>query len=269
MSKESFKKVKQPLGRRLLHWSIRVAAVLAVLFAVHVGLLAFPQILLKNTAEAGSVVIHYPGSPDPAIQALAETTDHRLRAGGFGDPDSPEHIFFFPDQGLYSLFTRLARQPTEAQGFGISALGTTYVSGTRVEALGRRTGGAPQYSVWEGSLPRTMAHEIAHLIMVDSIGRSTWVGLPQWKREGYPEYIANIGLIREDSTASLPSRIEILLDDDSWLGPRSWDRIHYEAGLMVEFLLEVQGMALEDLLADSVTREGTRSAMLEWGRSTV
>jgi len=161
---------------------------------------------------------------------------------------------------------RLARLPTEPQGFGISFLGTTYVSGSRVEALGERTNRSPKYSVWEGSIPHTMAHEIAHLFMVDSIGRSAWTALPQWKQEGFPEYVANIGLIRTDSTASLPRRIEVLLDDGQWLGPRSWDRIHFEAGLLVEFLLDIQGHDLRAITADSVTRDHTHAAMLEWYR---
>ncbi len=266
MAQEEPASARTPLSKRLLRWSLRVAAVLISVFALQVGLLAFPQAILRNQAEAGSVVVYYPGDPDSAIQELAQATDHRLRAGGFGNPDSPERIFFFPDQGLYSFFARLARVQPEAQGFGVSYLGTNYVSGTRVTALGERTGRSPRYSVWEGSIAHTMAHEVAHQYMIDSIGRSAWIALPHWKQEGFPEYISNIGLIREDTASSLPSRIEILLDDDLWLGPRSWDRIHYEAGLMMEFQLEVQGMDLRSVLADSVTREDTHTAMLEWFR---
>lgn len=246
---------------RLFLW---LGVVLILLLVLDVGLLAFPQPLLRNRVEVGTVVIHYPGDPAPEIQELARQSAHRLQVGGFGDPASPRRIFFFPGQGLYSLFARLARVPPEAQGFGISLLGNTYVSGVRVEALGQRTGHAPRYSVWEGDLSHTMAHEVAHLFMIDSIGRSSWTALPQWKQEGYPEYIANIGLIRQDPTAGLSHRIEILLDDARWPGPRSWDRIHYEAGLMVEFLLDVQGADLRSLISDQVTRDDTYSAMMEW-----
>jgi hypothetical protein len=111
-----------------------------------------------------------------------------------------------------------------------------------------------------------MAHEVAHLYLVDSIGRRAWSKLPHWKQEGVPEYIANIGLIRGDSTTSLPHRIGILLEDGYWSGPRSWDRIHYEAGLLVEFLLDVRGVEFRDVIADSVTREITYEAMADWYR---
>jgi len=257
---------KKPLRKRLIRYSVWLIGVVIAVFGVQVGLLAFPQVLLTDKAEAGSVVVYYRGGPDPAVRRLTEETDGRLRAGGFGDPESPERLFFFRDPGLYSLFTGLARLPPTPQGFGISFLGTTYVSGPQVEALGERTGHVPKYSVWEGSIPHTMAHEIAHLYMVDSIGRTTWVNLPKWKQEGFPEYVANIGLIRGDTTASLPHRIEILTDDEQWLGPRSWDRIHYEAGLLMEFLLDVRGYTLGAIIADSITRDDTYSAMMDWYR---
>jgi hypothetical protein len=255
---------KKSLRRRLVKTVIWLAAIVVAVFALQIGLLAFPKILLRNKAEAGSVIVRYAGDPDPAVQGLAEATDHRLRASGFGDPSSPKRIFFFPEPGLYSLFARLARVHPEAQGFGISFLGNSFVSRARVEALGDRTGRAPRYSIWEGDASHTMAHEAAHLILIDSIGRSAWLSLPQWKQEGLPEYMTNIGLVRSDSTASLENRIGILLDDDSWLGPRSWDRIHYEAGLMVEFLLDVRGLELRGILGDSVGRDSTYAAMLEW-----
>jgi len=260
---------KKTLRGRLVSYSAWLIAVVIAVFGVQVGLLAFPQVLLSKTAEAGSVVVYYRGDPDPAVQQLVDATDHRLQIGGFGNPESPERLFFFRDPGLYSLFTRLARLPSTPQGFGISFLGTTYVSGPQVEALrteamGERTGHIPKYSVWEGSIPHTMAHEIAHLYMVDSIGRSTWVSLPRWKQEGFPEYVANIGLIRGDSGASLLRRVETFLDEGQWSSPRSWDRIHYEAGLLMEFLLDVRGLTLGTIVADSITRENTYTAMMEW-----
>ena len=257
---------KKSLRKRLVSSFAWLITVVAAVFGIQVGLLAFPQLLLSTKAEAGSVVVYYRGDPDPAVQQLVEATDHRLGSSGFGNPESPERLFFFRDPGLYSLFTRLARLPPTPQGFGISFLGTTYVSGPQVEALGESTGHVPKYSVWEGSIPHTMAHEIAHLYMVDSIGRTNWVKLPKWKQEGFPEYVANIGLIRGDSAASFPRRVEVLLDDGQWSSPRSWDRIHYEAGLMMEFLLDVRGYTLEAILADSITREDAYAAMMEWSR---
>jgi hypothetical protein len=264
MSKENAGPGKKTPSRRLLRWGFRVGALVVALVAVQIGLLAFPQILLSKEVRAGSVALHYRGATNPSMAAIAQEADHRLQSGGFGDPERPKDVFFFPQQDLYAFFARLARVPPQAQGFGISFLGNSFVSGPRVEALGEENGHSPSYSVWEGSTSHTVAHEIAHIILIDSIGRKEWLGLPHWKQEGLPEYIANIGLIRADTAASLQRRIEILLDDAEWSGPRSWDRIHYEAGLMVEFLLDVKEVGFRAILDEAVTREETYSEMVDW-----
>jgi hypothetical protein len=100
------------------------------------------------------------------------------------------------------------------------------------------------------------------------IGRSRFTELPHWKQEGFPEYVANIGEIREDSLATLPSRIEKLNDDRLWDGYHRWNRIHYEASLLVEFLLDVEGYTAEEIVADSVTREETLAALKAWYDTT-
>jgi len=58
---------KKPLRRRLIRLSLWLAAAVTSAFGLQVGLLAFPQILLKDKAEAGSVVGNLtPGAPTPA-----------------------------------------------------------------------------------------------------------------------------------------------------------------------------------------------------------
>ncbi len=252
---------------RLLKALVWIGGTGVVLLALYVGLLFFPELLLANQARSGPVVIHYDGEPDPQVEAWATEVRRRLESGGFGDLTRPRKVALFRDPALYGLFARLARVQPRAQGFGLSLVGTSFVSETRVEELGERTGRNPPFSIWEGSVPHTMAHEMAHALLIDSIGRSGWLALPHWKQEGIPEYLANIGPIRADSTASLGSRIGTLMNDTVWEAPRSWDRIHYEAGLMTEFLLEVQGATLGDLITDSRTGDQVLSEMLRWAEA--
>jgi hypothetical protein len=138
-----------------------------------------------------------------------------------------------------------------------------------VKALGEGSGGLPRFSIWEGNLAHTIAHEVAHQYVAERIGRGLWRRLPHWKREGIPEYLANIATIRQYSMASLRSRLDLLNSDRAWSATqgwsnRAWERIHYEAGLLVEFLVENQGYTLEDIVADSVTDGNTSAAMLAW-----
>ncbi|MDF1545933.1 MAG: hypothetical protein P1R58_12635 [bacterium] len=46
-----------------------------------------------------------------------------------------------------------------------------------------------------------------------------------------------------------------------------WGRIHYEAGLLVEYLSDVKGYPLETIMADSVRHDAVLNEMLKWGKT--
>lgn len=263
---------RRTLSRRIGGWGLRLVIVLLVLFALHVTVLALPQMLFSNHLQSGTVVVYFDGQPRDEIARMAENVEMRLRSSGYYDSSRTCRVFFFDSQSKYALFARLSLVTTKAQGFALSVFDNTYISGPNITALAQMTGGRPRYGIWEGDPAHTIAHEIGHNYMIGRIGRDTWIELPQWKQEGFPEYVANIALIRSDTTATLPHRIDILADGRYWNWQQRWDRTHYESALMVEFLLDVQGYTLDDIVVDSVTRDGTYAAMVDWReaqRSTV
>lgn len=248
--------------------SAALAALAAVALSAWLGLLAFPRVLCGNRVRAGSITLHYDAMPAAEADALVGGVERRLAGSGLWDPAGALRACVFRSPARYRLLARLAAVPAEAQGFNLSVLGQTFVSAPRVEALGERSGGGPRYSVWEGDLAHTVAHELAHQILADRLGRRD---LPPWKREGLAEYIANIALIREDPEASFGDRLAILDDLRFWNATRDrerhgWDRTHYEAGLLVEYLVEVEGFGPEEIAAESVTLETTRAALRRWSK---
>ncbi len=248
---------------RILLWIGMVAVLVLIAW---IGLLAFPQVLCTQHVQARSLTLYYDDMLRPEAEELARAVAHRLERSGYYDSNWTARAFVFHNPSTYALITRLAAVPGEAQGFNLSAVGNSFISAPRVAALGERSGGGPRYSIWEGDLSHTIAHEIAHQYLGNRLGRRE---LPQWKREGFAEYVANIGLIRADGTANLRSRLDVLRDDRAWsatLGRerRGWARIHYEAGLLVEFLFDVKGYSLEDIVSGSVMLEETRSALRAW-----
>jgi hypothetical protein len=244
-------------------------AVLLVLFAIQITLLAFPQVLVSNSVRAGAVVIHYDGPREPEIDPLAAEVKWRLQGSGLYDSTRADRVFYFRSQGLYTFFARLSGVQPEAQGFALSLFCNAFLSETNVTALGVRTGKQPRHSVWEGSSAHTIAHELAHLQVTERLGRGGWQALPHWKQEGLPEYMANIAAIREGPDSSLSERLRIHQDDRAWAATggwsqHGWDRLHYEAGLLVEFLIEVRGYSVDEICADSVTKVETLVELATW-----
>jgi hypothetical protein len=245
-------------------WALRITAILLALVTLHAALLAFPQLLMSHSVRAGSVTIYHDGVETAAIEDLAADVNERLSGAGLFGPSAGGRVIFFRNQTLYGIIARLARVTPEAQGFALSTVGNAFVSEARVNDLGLRTAGMPKYSIWEGSSAHTIAHELAHLGLTDLIGRGQWRELPQWKQEGIPEYVANIVPVRGDSGADLTDRVGILLDDTNWSSLRGRDRTHYRAGLLVEFLIEIRGRSLSDILVDDVTERETLADLLSW-----
>lgn len=243
--------------------------VLGILIGSYISLLAFPQIILSKSVRSGTVVINYDGGNQAEMAKLADEVENRLRASRFYDPTRTDRVYYFNDYDLYCFYTRLVGVSPMAQGFNLSLFDNSYVSQTRIAALGKRTGHSPQYSIWEGDPAHTIAHEIGHDYVITLIGSGLWKHLPHWKQEGLPEYIANNGLARVDTFLTLPRRIELLDDDYTWRATQNWhrhgwDKKHYEAWLLVEFLFEVKKLSLEEIIDDTVTKEKVSDEMHRW-----
>lgn len=241
-----------------------------MLVAMQVTILACPQILMSGSQRSGSVIIYHdnPGDSED-MSVLARRVAYRLQAGGFLDSTQTVRAYVFYNSKMFALVARLALLGRVPQGFNLSVFGNSFVNVRRSRELSNLSSGYPRYSIYDGDLSHLIAHEIAHQLLIDRIGRTRWRKLPFWKQEGIPEYIANIALLRADSSAHLAQRLEILRDDSAWRlshpgGTMSWDRIHYEAGLMVEFLLEECDYTLEDVLADSTDGDSVRQRLLGW-----
>jgi hypothetical protein len=251
---------------RLLQWLVLTVL---VLFGIQVTLLAFPQILFSDSTRIGTVELFHDGLAEEQALRLATEIDRRLQGSRFHDSTRSDPVFVFRNRNTYELYLKLIFSQVAPSGFNLPIFGNSYVCEAVVTELGDATGGQPRFSIWDGNLAHIASHEIGHQYVADRIGSGRWRGLPHWKQEGLPEYIANIGDIRADQSLSLVSRIGILEDDTLWTATPAgrrpgWDRVHYEAGLLVEFLLDVQGLSLEQLISDRVTKSDTYSAMMSW-----
>lgn len=245
-------------------WSLRLLVVVVLAIGLQMTVLAFPQILMTKNVSAGAVTIYFDEGSPSDILTIAKEVDFRVRGSDFFDSAGTSRVFLMSDQQLFALFARLSLVQPQVQGFGLSIFGNSFVNVHRVELLGQHSGGQPNYSIFEGSVAHIIAHEIAHHYIVDRIGRKAWLDLPHWKQEGLPEYIANIAAIRTGQQADLVDRYRILTTDSVWHYQRGWDRIHYEAEILVEFLLDRRGYTLDDLTADSVTAQQTMRDLLVW-----
>ena len=246
---------------RITLWCVAAAA---VVFALQLTVLAYPQPFFSEKAQVGTVTLYSDTKSPWPLDSLAWEADQRLRASCLYDSDRNVRVFLFYNEGTFRFFARLSFLRPDLQGFNLSLFGNSYINLSRIQRMAARRADAPEFSIAEGSPVHIIVHEAAHGYLADHIGRSGWKRLPLWKQEGYPEYVANISEMRKEDGATLLKRIEILNDDEIWGGRQNRARVHYEAELLWEFLLDVKGYSIEAIIADTVTREDVYNDLMAW-----
>lgn len=106
-------------------------------------------------------------------------------------------------------------------------------------------------------LSATIAHEAIHCLQYHKYG---FRAIPEWKKEGYPEYIARQG---EDDFKSSVLRLVSLHDEWMELKPGHFDRLIYFKGrLMIEYLIRFKHMTYDQILQDDVQEEDVYNNMI-------
>jgi hypothetical protein len=243
-------------------WGLRSLTLLLAIATVYVVTLIFPYPLFAHQGDFGEFKV-YSSQPLPIdLDQTIEDVRSRVKAMEYARPGARCNVFICGDQRLYSFFAFLTRMSPNSLAIGLSAVGNVYMNAERVRRFAAQNSWGIRHSRSEGNTAEVIAHEIAHFNVVKAKGYRASRSLPVWKSEGYAEYQANLAVTRADTLYVFSDRIELLLN-------APWDegsvaRWHFEWQLLVEFLGEVKGYGLEDLMDTGLTEEAARREMLEW-----
>jgi len=252
--------------RRIAKWAIRLLLVLFAVGLVYVGILVFPSPLFAHSESYGTYRV-YSTEPIPAdFDRVIEDLDRRLQAMEHAPPEASQRIYLCGPR-KFAFFAFLLRKNPITLAIGLTVANESFVSLDRVRLFATRNRGVLRHTRFEGNLAEVVAHEIAHFNSVHAIGFRRHLGQPLWKSEGWAEYQANLAAIHADPDYDLGHRVEQLLNDSHW-GGRHYGlaRRLWEYQLLVEFLGEVKGYRLTDIVSDEVTEAATREQMMAWYR---
>jgi hypothetical protein len=243
-------------------WGLAVLVVLSVLY---LSVFFFPYPLFPHHLEHAGFSVYSDGEIPDDFELELEDARRRVEAMELYRGQAPPRIFDCQSQRLFVFFIKLAGKRHAGQGLLISVAGNAFFSDAMIKTIGRRNGGRPVHSRLEGSWAAAIAHEAAHDLVFAEVGFRRARRIPVWKSEGYADYQANLASAQADPDYDLRSRIEHLLDDDSWRSPTGFvDRRHVRWHLLVEYLCGVQGLSFRELMDGSITEERTRVDMMAW-----
>jgi hypothetical protein len=249
-----FKKVIKWLG-------IAVAIAILVVFLC-LGVLTTPGMFMPEDKQYRAITVYAETPIGSEIDSIVAEIFTRLDAVPVYDPDRKMNLILCSTQDKFSFFSRFTLRDKRVMGYCL--LGNAYVNLDFIRELAGRTRGRPKYHAREGSVVHVATHELMHQYLGDAYGEFASRSLPTWKIEGYIEYGVNQFVAPLDSGYTIPERIDIYLDDTQWNATAATHRSYYIWDLMMEYLINVKGMSLDQVMADSVTKESVYQDMMNW-----
>ena len=244
-------------------WVLRLALIPVAVGTLWVAVLFFPAPLFAHVKDYDGYRVYSDEPIAGDVDALIVDLDRRLHAMEHAPPEANQRIYLCSPK-KYAFFTFLLRMSPESLATGLSAANESFVSVERVRLFAELNRGLLRHTRFEGNFAEVVAHEIAHFNSVHALGFRPHLRQPMWKSEGWAEYQANLASIRADPDYDLRRRIAVLLDGSYWGGRHGPARYQWESQLLVEFLGEVKGYGLADIVREDVTEAGTRDEMMAW-----
>lgn len=251
---------KRTLGK----WTLRGLALLFIMGAVYVAVLAFPRPLFAHKHSLDEFTIYSNKTEQHEYEQVVNEVRARIASMEHPRPGVGCRIFVCDDQRLYSFFAKLTRRAPNSFAFCLSVFGNIYINEPKVRRMAAQNYGKIRHSRFEGNFAEVIAHEIAHFNVVKELGYRAAIATPFWKSEGYAEYQANVATTQADSAYVFTNRIDLLMNDAFWGRGDSVARRLFEWHVLVEYLADVKGYGLNQLIDESVTEASARKEMLAW-----
>ena len=122
-------------------------------------------------------------------------------------------------------------------------------------------------------MTQLIAHEITHCLQFDKLGlikSNPIANIPNWKWEGYAEYVSRRNADQKDLSINIDRFIETNQKNweikfvDSTITPREY----YGYWMLVQYCLDIKKMSYQLLLTDTTSEQSTKQEMRRWYEKT-
>ena len=122
---------------------------------------------------------------------------------------------------------------------------------------------------YKWNLTQLLAHEMAHCLQFDKLGlwkSKPFADIPNWKWEGYAEYVSRQNIHQKDLAKNIPRLIatdknnwEVTFSDNT-IAPREY----YESWTLVQYCMDIKKMTYKQILADTTNEQTIKQEMMSW-----
>ncbi len=204
---------------------------LAAIFAAYFFTICYPQYLFAHHLEYKNFSIYSREPLDESIYAVLDATEAKLSTSAIYDPEISHRVFLTNGFRMYAF---LSVKALWSFGNSIPGFNNIYInkSDTANDLIFVNR---DKYNV--RSLSSVIAHELTHLLIRKRVGIAReFFSLPNWKDEGYCEYVAGGPSVSYEEGVKLWKESP---DDDS-------EYRYFKYQLMVKYLLETDKLTIDD-----------------------
>jgi hypothetical protein len=120
------------------------------------------------------------------------------------------------------------------------------------------------------NLSQLLAHEMTHCLQFNKLGlfhSNPLARYPEWKWEGYPEYVARKGIqepLRQSIKRMLITEEKTNAGSISLPDSTQTNLMYYKNWLLVRYWFQTRKLTYDQLLVDTTSQESIRNEMMRW-----
>jgi hypothetical protein len=250
------------MKRHSRKWALWISATGLLCLGFLAGIVLNPALLYAGKTTVGYYTVYHDVPLDENFISRLDDASELVKASELYDANLKLDVCL-NGSSLYPALMQKLRGQAFGWGFydKVILMGNANCKDNYVELNG-----------YKWNLTQLLAHEETHCLQFHKFGlwRSNPIAKhPNWKWEGYPEYVARRKADQLDLTKNIVRKIEQENSDkdgwaisfsDSTITPRDY----YNAWLLVQYCLDIKKMTYESLLKDTTSEQTTTTQMMNW-----
>lgn len=251
--------IRSLMKQQIKKWTFRFAAAALLIAALLLIIILNPVLSYAFKTEHNNYTIFHNKNLDPAFVTELNQATELLKASEFYDSTLQLDICL-NDGSKYPELIQALRGQAFAFGFYDKAVmqGKANFKNNYVELNG-----------YKWNLTQLLAHEITHCLQFHKLG--LWkskpiAGIPNWKWEGYAEYVSRQNNYQKDLSKNIARFIAADKNNwainfaDSTIAPAEY----YGYWTLVQYCMNIKKMSYKQILADTASEQTIRQEMMNW-----
>ena len=227
-----------------------IKATLTTLIAIYILLILFPQVLFANKIEYKSFEVYYHNNiNEQKLKSVLDQSEKLLQESDLKSHSETQQLFLTDSYSEFSFFALLSKN---AFAVNYPVIQNIFLTKSN---LAKNSITSNNHSHNKRSLSGVIAHETIHSLLENKLGVIKFKLLPNWKVEGYADFIA------KESSFSATNEIKTICNTNKNNVSRSYKYFQYR--IVTEYLLEEKNIGLNEFLNNEFELEKLKEKVIE------